>query len=47
MTGTIAEVFAAVDISTLAVSVVTLIVGFIGVDLLFVANRQRKKAGIR
>lgn len=40
-------VFTACDIAGLATAVTALVVGFIGVDLIFVGRRQAKKAGIR
>lgn len=39
--------FDAVDITALSTNVSTILVGFIGVGLLFVANRYIKKSGVR
>jgi len=40
-------VFAAADISTLSTDVSAILVGLVGVSLLFVAYRYLRKAGIR
>lgn len=42
-----ADLFDAVTMNSLATSVTTILVGFIGVNLLFVANRYIKKSGVR
>lgn len=42
-----AALFTAVDVTGLATSVSAILVGFIGVNLLFVANRYIKKSGVR
>lgn len=39
--------FTAVDISTLATSVSTLLIGFIGVNLLYVGARYIRKGGVK
>jgi len=39
--------FTAVDISALSTNVSTILVGFIGVSLLFVAYRYIRKSGVR
>jgi uncharacterized membrane protein YeaQ/YmgE (transglycosylase-associated protein family) len=39
--------FTAVDISGLSTNVSTILVGFIGVSLLFVAYRYIRKSGVR
>ena len=44
---TMAALFTAADISTLSTNVSTLLVGFIGVGLLFLGYRYIKKSGIR
>jgi hypothetical protein len=40
-------IFQAADISTLSTDVSTVLVGLVGVSLLFVAYRYLRKAGIR
>ena len=40
-------IFAAADITTLATNVSTLLIGFVGVSLLFVGFRNLRKAGVR
>lgn len=39
--------FTAVDMSALSTNVTTILTGFIGVSLLFVASRYIKKSGVR
>lgn len=42
-----AAIFTAADISGLATNVSTLLVGFVGISLLFVAARYLRKSGVR
>jgi hypothetical protein len=42
-----ADLFTAVDTAGLATKVTAILVAFIGVNLLFVANRYIKKSGVR
>lgn len=44
---TMADIFAAADITGLQTNVGTLLLGFVGVSLLFVGYRYLKKAGVR
>ncbi|MGL1932722.1 MAG: hypothetical protein OCC45_13335 [Desulfotalea sp.] len=39
--------YAAVDISSLATNTSTILIGFIGISLLFVGARYIRKAGVR
>lgn len=41
------SVFSAVDLTGLSTNVSTILVGFIGVSLLFVAYRYIRKSGVR
>jgi len=42
-----AALFTAADISTLGTSVTTILVGFIGIGLIFLGYRYIRKAGVR
>jgi len=44
---TMAALFTAADITPLSTNVSTLLIGFIGVGLLFLGYRYVKKAGVR
>ena len=44
---TMADIFAAADMSTLATNVTVILVSFVGVNLLFLGARYLRKTGIR